>query len=153
MKKWIPVLIFAVSLSLNAQTTTTTAPTIAEIVTVRVDHLTKLLNLTTAQAASATATFTIEVTAVEPLQASLATAKTALDTAIESDSTTGITAAIATISSLRSQILQAEATADATFYASLTAPQQTIDKELLAVGVDFYGHPNRGMGNGGHGGH
>jgi len=117
-------------------------------VSARVDRLTKLLTLTPAQAASATSIFTIEVTAVEPLKASVATAKTALDTAIESNSATEISAAITMIASLHSQILQAEATADAAFYALLTSTQQTVDKELIATGLDFYGGKGPAAGSG-----
>ena len=158
MNKWIPVLaITALSLPVFGQTTTTT-PTIADIVAARVARLTKLLTLTTAQAATATALFTTEETAVEPLQTSLTTAQTALTTAIEANSATGIASTIATITSLEGQILQAEATASAGFYAILTTAQQTIDQELLAGGLDAYCDPVLGAGGGGpgpggHGGH
>ncbi|HWE52771.1 MAG TPA: hypothetical protein VG273_23460 [Bryobacteraceae bacterium] len=153
MSKWIPVLVLAtLSSQLFGQTTTNT-PTIAEIVAARVARLTKLLTLTTAQAATATSLFTIEETAVEPLKTSLVTAQTALTTAIEANSATGVTAAIATITSLEGQILQAEATASAGFYAVLTTAQQTIDQELLAGGLDAYCDPVASIGGSLDGGH
>jgi len=136
--------LFSVS-PVTAQTTTPTPPTIAEIVAARVARLTKLLTLTTAEAATATSLFTIEETALETLETSEATAVTALDTAIEAN--TGVAAAVAALGLIRTQEIQAKATADAAFYLILTTTQQAIEKELLAAGLDSTGHCK---GPGGH---
>lgn len=147
-------LIAVASSFLPAQTTTTTAPTIAEIVAARVAHLTKLLTLTTAQASQATSYFTTEVTALTTLNSTLATAKTALTTAVEADSTPGITAAATTIGTVTMQEAQAEGTAQAQFYAILTTAQQTIYQEVLASGLDADASDCvGGIGPGGGGGH
>ena len=138
-------LIVAAASVLSAQFSTGgTAPTIADIVAARVARLTKLLTLTTAQAASATSLFTTEETALSTIRTSLAAARTALTTAVEANS--GISAAATAIGNLVTQQELAEGTAEGMFYAELTTDQQTKYKELLAAGLD------NGGGPGGHGG-
>jgi hypothetical protein len=136
------VLLTTASLPLFAAT-----PTPANSVTDTVNRLTKLLTLTTAQAATATSLFTTETTTVQTAQASLATAQTALNTAIEADS--GVSAAITTITGLDTTILLAEATADAGLYAVLTSAQQTIYATLLTSGLDGFGNFGTGICLGG----
>ena len=132
---------------LPAQTTGTThtAPTVAEIVTARVARLTKILTLTAAQESTATTLFTTEVTALQTLDTSLTTARTAITTAVEANSATGIATAATQIGTLTAQQEQVEATADAAFYVSLTADQQTKYKALLSRGLDDFG-PGPGPG-------
>jgi hypothetical protein len=114
----------------------------ATVVANQVARLTKLLTLTTAQAAQATTIFTNALSAVTPLKTSLSTDRTALKTAIQGNATTTIDTLSATIGSLTGQITAIQSKADAAFYASLTAAQQTI---LNASGG--------GLGDpGGHGG-
>ena len=118
----------------------------------QVAHLTKLLTLTTAQAAQATSLFTTEETTISTLRTSLQTAQTALKTAVEANSASGITAAATQIGTLDTQVVEARATADAAFYAMLTTAQQTIYNELPQGGPGFGppGGPGRtGRGPGG----
>lgn len=150
MTKWFRILaVTAVAAaSLPAQTSTTNAPTVAEIVANRVARLTKLLTLTTAQVTQATTIFTAEETALATIQTSLTTAHTALTTAVEANDTSGITTQSTQIGALTTQEVHAEATADAAFYLILTADQQTKYKELLAAGLDAV--PGHGPGGNGH---
>jgi len=130
MKRSVSTILAAgalVGIVVLAQTTTSTQPTpptIAQQVTQRVAHLTTLLDLTTGQQASATTIFTVELTALAPLQTSEQTAQTALATAIKSDSASAITVAADTIGSLAGQQAQAEGTGEAAFYITLTSAQQ-----------------------------
>ena len=115
-----------------AQTTTTTPtpPTIAEIVAGMVAHYTTLLDLTSAQQATATTIFTTQQTGLQALQTSMQTAQTALQTAITSNSASGLSAAATAIGSLTAQQTLIQATGTAAFYAILTSDQQTKFTEL-----------------------
>jgi Spy/CpxP family protein refolding chaperone len=73
-------------------------------------------------------------------------ARTALQTAIESNDTAGINAQAAQIGTLTTQEVEAQATARAAFYAILTADQQTKYKQLMAAGPGGL----RGFGGPGH---
>jgi hypothetical protein len=130
---------------LSAQMTAPTPPTVAEIVAARVARLTKLLTLSSTQAATATNLFLVSVAADQTAATNLAAARTALTTAVETNS--GIPAAANAIGALITQRAIADATADAGLYAILNMAQQTIYKELLAGGLDNIG-PGR-MGGGG----
>jgi Spy/CpxP family protein refolding chaperone len=149
MTKWFrTIALTAISAAiLPAQT----GPSITDMVANRVAHLTKLLTLTTAQAAQATSLFTTEESTISTLRTSLQTAQTALKTAVEANSASGITAAATQIGSLDTQIVEARATADAAFYAMLTTAQQTIYNELPEGGPGFGppGGPGGGRGPGG----
>ncbi|WP_031495894.1 hypothetical protein [Bryobacter aggregatus] len=137
---WITLTLLSCSLVPAQQPSSThTAPTITELVAARVARLTKLLTLTSAQAAAATSTFTIEETTVSAIRTNLATVKTALTTAIETNNGSGIASAATQTGTLTAQRVQAEASAEATFYLSLTATQRTIYQELLASGL--HGNP------------
>ena len=105
--------------------TSTTAPDPTTIVANRVARLTKLLTLTTAQAASATTIFTNSLTAITPLQTTLSTDSTSLASAVKTNSTGVIDQLSASIGSLSGQILDIQSKADASFYALLDATQQT----------------------------
>lgn len=129
-----------------ADTPTTAAPTIADIVAHRVARLTTLLTLTTAQQATATTLFTTEETALAAIRTSRDTAQTALTTAIEANDKNGIVAAATQFGSFETQEVEADATAQAGFYASLTADQKTKYKTLLEGGG---GDGGRGGGPGG----
>ncbi len=125
--------------------TSANAPTVAELVASRVARLSKILTLTAAQESTATTLFTKEITTLQSLQTGLATAQTAIIAAVEANSASGIVTAATQIGTLTAQQEQAEATADAAFYASLTTDQQTKYKALLSHGLDDYG-----TGFGGH---
>ncbi len=133
-----------------ADTTSTSAPTIADRVAQKVARLTTLLTLTTAQQATATTLFTTEETALAAIETSRTTARTALTTSIEANDKNGIVTAATQLGSLETQEVEAEATAQAGFYASLTADQKTKYKTLLEGGGDIGG---RGPGRPGGGPH
>ena len=107
-----------------AQSTTTTAPTVAQQVAQRVAQLTTLLDLTSGQQTSATTIFTTEQTALDTIQTNEQTAQTALQTAITGNSLTGINSAAATIGTLATQQAEAIGTGEAAFYLILTSAQQ-----------------------------
>ena len=114
--------------------TTHTPPTPAQIVANRVARLTKVLTLTTAQQAEATTIFTTEQTALAPISANLKTARTALQAAVQANDSGTISAQASTIGALTTQEVQAQSTANAAFYAILTAAQQTIYNQRGAWG-------------------
>lgn len=111
-----------------------TPPTPAQQVANKVARLTVLLMLSTSQQATATTIFTTEQTALTPLAASMKTARTALKTAVEANNTSGIASEAATIGSLTTQEVQAQSTANADFYAILTATQQAQYNKLGGIG-------------------
>lgn len=152
MKKWIysALALGLLSSTVWAQTSgaTRTPPDPAQMIANRVARLTTLLTLTTDQQTAATAIFTTEQTAVSALMASMQSARTALHTAVQSNDLAGITAAATQIGALTTQQIEAQAKADAAFYALLTPDQQTKYNELRSGG---FGHPGHG-GPGGPGG-
>lgn len=136
-----------------AQSTTHTPPTPAQIVANQVARLTKLLDLTTTEQASATTIFTTEETALAAIRTSMHTARTALQADIKSGNTADITTQAATIGSLTTQEVEAQATASASFYAILTADQQSKYETLGPLGPGGPGGPGgRGPGGPGPGG-
>ena len=102
-----------------------TPPTPAQIAANIVARLTTLLDLTSAQQAMATTIFTAQATSDQSIGAQMQTAQAALQTAVTSNSTSGIASAASTIGSLTTQKVTADAGADAAFYAILTPDQQT----------------------------
>jgi Spy/CpxP family protein refolding chaperone len=119
-------------------------PTVAN----RVARLTTLLTLTTAQQTQATTIFTTEETALTPIRTSLDTARTALNAAILKNDSAAIVTEATQIGTLTTQQVEAQAKADASFYALLTTDQQTKYTELKSAG---FGGPG-GPGGPGHGG-
>jgi hypothetical protein len=109
----------------NAQNTTHTPPTPAQIVSNMVARLTKLLDLNTTQQASATTIFTTEETALATIRTSMHTARTALAGDIKSDNTADIATQATAIGALTTQEVQAQGVADAAFYGILTSDQQS----------------------------
>ena len=132
---------------LFGDTTPPAPPSAADMIANQVARLTKLLTLTTAQRAQATTIFTTEQTAMDALRTPMDTARTALDTAVHNNK--GINDAALSIGSLTAQQVYAQATADAAFYAILTADQKTVYDELKAAGL---GGPPPQPGPGGPGG-
>jgi Spy/CpxP family protein refolding chaperone len=128
-----------------AQTTTGTPthtpPTPAQVAAHRVQFLTTLLSLTSDQQAQATTIFTTAATANATTRTSLKAAHTALKTAIQNNDTAGINQAASQIGNLEGQSTLAQATADAAFYAILTADQKT---KFSSLGAD--GHFGGGFG-------
>ena len=120
-----------------------TPPTPAEMVADQVARLTKLLDLTSTQQASATTIFTTEQTALTTLRTSLHTARTALQTAIKSNDTGTMGTDATQIGTLTGQQVLAQATASGAFYAILTADQQSKYDTLGPLGGGP-GGPGRG---------
>ncbi len=135
------------SLLVHAQGTST-PPTTAQIVTNRVARLTKLLDLNPSQQTSATTIFTTEQTALATLRTSMQTAHSALQTAIKSSDTATIGTESTQLGTLSGEQTLAQATADAAFYAILTADQQSKYDTLGPLG----GGPGGPGGPGGFGG-
>jgi Spy/CpxP family protein refolding chaperone len=113
------------SMLANAQPPTHTPPTPAQMVSNQVARLTKLLDLNVTQQASATTIFTTEETTLATVRTGLRTAHTALQADIKSGNKTDIATQATTIGGLTTQEVEAQATADAEFYATLTADQQS----------------------------
>ena len=119
-----------------------TPPRPAQIVANRVSRLTTVLSLTSAQQSSATTIFTTEETALSGFRTTMTTDREALQTAIEANDAAAIAAAAAQIGTITTQEVQTRGTADAAFYATLTADQQTKYKQLQESG----GHGPHGGG-------
>jgi hypothetical protein len=113
---------------------TTTTTDVATIVTREVNFLTSLLTLTTGQQTQATTIFTNALNSIITQQTAITTAQTALATAVKANDTAGITTQATAIGTAEGKIVQLQATADAAFYALLTADQKT---KLLAADDDF----------------
>jgi len=122
--------------------TSSTPPDTATIVANRVARLTKLLALTTAQAAQATTIFTNSLNAITPLQTTLSTDRTSLAAAVKTNSISTIDQLSASIGSLNGQILDIQSKADAAFYAILDATQKT------TLDASHTGRGGRGFGRG-----
>jgi Spy/CpxP family protein refolding chaperone len=133
------VILAAVSLCAQQPGTQPALPTPAQMVANRVARLTALLSLTTAQQTQATAVFTTERTAVSGLLTGLQTARTTLQTAVQSNNTAAIAEQATVIGNLTTQQVEAGANAEASFYAILTADQQTKYKQLLSTGFGRLG--------------
>jgi len=141
--------LMALTISLaSAQSTPPTPPTPAQIVANQVARLTKLLDLTSTQQASATTIFTTEQTALATIRTSLHTARSALQTAIKSDDAITIGTEASQIGTLTGQEVLAQATASGAFYAILTADQQSKYDTLgpLGGGPGGPGGPGPHMG-------
>ena len=130
----------------QAQGTPPTPPTAAQMVTNQVARLTKLLDLTSAQQASATTYFTAEQTTLATLRTSMQTARMALQTAIESGDTNAIGTESTQIGALTGQEVLAQSTAAALFYGILSADQQSKYQTLGPLGLGGMGGPGGGPG-------
>src|SRR5580693_2012610 len=122
------------SVLMHAQSTPSTPPTTAQIVSNLVARLTKLLDLTSTQQASATTIFTTEQTALATVRTNMQTARKALQTAIQSDDTATIGTEAAQIGTLTGEEVLAQATASGAFYAILTTEQQSKYETLGPLG-------------------
>ena len=109
-------------------------PSPANRVERRVQFLTTLLTLTTAQQQQATTIFTNEATSATTLLASLRTARQSLRTAVENTDANTINQLSTTIGNLTAQLASNEATANAAFYQMLTPDQQAKLKDYQSRG-------------------
>jgi Spy/CpxP family protein refolding chaperone len=118
-----------------------------------VARLTTLLNLTSDQQTQAATLFSAEETANASLFASFRTARSALQAAIEKNDADAIATQATQLGSLTTQQTENDAKTQASFYAILTADQQTKYQQLLAAGIAGPGPGFGGPGGpGGHGG-
>jgi Spy/CpxP family protein refolding chaperone len=136
----------------SAQSTPPTPPTPAQMVANQIARLTKLLDLSSTQQASATAIFTTEQTALAALRTSMQTARSALQTAIKSDDAATIGTEATQIGALHGEEVLAQATAAGAFYAILTADQQSKYDTLGPLGGGPGGRGPGGPGPRGVGG-
>ena len=133
-----------------------TPPTAAQRIANRVAHLTTLLTLNAGEQAQATTIFTAEQNALSGVMTNMRTARTALKAAVQKNDQAAIAAQAAQIGSLVTQETQAQATAEAAFFAILDSTQQAKFNELHSPGFGggpggFGGPGGRGRGPGGPG--
>jgi Spy/CpxP family protein refolding chaperone len=143
---------FTTLLARAQSTTAPTPPSPAQMVANQVARLTKLLDLTSAQQASATTIFATEQTAMATDRTNLQTARKALQTAIKANDTGAIATQATQIGTLTGDQVLAQSTASAAFYLILTADQQSKYDTLgpLGGGPGGFGGPGgpgpRGVG-------
>jgi len=125
-------------------------PDPATMVQNQVTRLTALLSLTTAQAAQATTIFTNAANAVTPIQTTLNTDRQSLDTAIEGNATATIDQLSSMIGGLMGQTTAIQSKAQAAFYATLTADQQSKLNALGPMGMGPMMGPGPGVPPPGH---
>ena len=109
----------------------------AERIAKRVEMLTKVIDLTEAQAASITAILTKEVADMEPLRAQLETLRARLKEAVDSGSAGGIDTAAEAIGEVHGQVVAPQAKTRVAFLAVLT-PAQIAKLEAIR---DHFGKP------------
>jgi Spy/CpxP family protein refolding chaperone len=127
----------------QAQTPPThTPPSPASIAQHEVQRYTTLLSLTSTQVEQATTIFTTEATARQNSWASEKAAHQTLETAIKNNDTATIQSTAATLGQMQGEQLAAHASAQAQFYAILTADQKTKFGELEQE--HMMGGPGRG---------
>jgi Spy/CpxP family protein refolding chaperone len=124
--------------------TSGTPPDPATVVANQVARLTSLLSLTTAQQTQATTIFTNSLNAITPIQTTIKTDQTSLQTAVKANDTATIDQLAGAIGTAQGQILSIQNKADAAFYAILTSDQQTKLSQS-----HFFGGPGFGFGPGG----
>jgi Spy/CpxP family protein refolding chaperone len=103
----------------------------------RVKFLTTILSLSSAQQQQALAIFTNAGNSETNWHDSMKAAHEALDTAVKSNDSAGISQAATSIGDLSAQMITAHAKADAAFYQILTADQKTKYNELEPHGPMF----------------
>jgi Spy/CpxP family protein refolding chaperone len=107
----------------------------------RINFLTTLLTLTSAQQQQATTIFTSAAANETTLRSNLKTAHDSLTTAIHNNDSAGLEQAATTIGNLTAQTTLAQAKADAAFYQILTPDQQTKLNQIESQGhVWHMGH-------------
>jgi|SRR5579859_1003646 len=130
----------------------TQAPDPAEMVQHHVDHLTKMLSLTTQQQQQATTLLTQVVNNQKTIHEQMRAAHQNLLMAIKNNDPASIDQNSNAIGNLTAQQIAAHAKAMATFYQSLTPDQQTKFQEMVHHGMGM-GMGMDGMGMHGHGDH
>lgn len=151
MRKFLLLIVVCVLAAAAVSQTAPTPPTPAQIAQRQVDHLTRVLSLTSGQQAQALTIFTNAATAGASLHDSMKTAHDALSAAITANNAGGIDQASQAIGSLSAQETSIRGKADAAFYQILTPDQQSTYSKSLAGGPGGPGFGPR-MRFGGHGG-
>jgi Spy/CpxP family protein refolding chaperone len=121
-----------------------TPPSATDMVQHRVQFLTTLLSLSTAQQQQAATIFTNAVSANSVLIDSLKAARQSLRDAVKANDAAGIEQAANTIGTLTAQRMSTEAKADAAFYQLLTAEQSAKYDQMQAHMPGHHG-PGPGM--------
>lgn len=131
----------------SAQTTAAphTPPSPAKMAQHRVSYLTTVLSLTPEQQTQATTIFTGEANSFSSLHSQMRTARKNLETAIQKNDTAAISQLSAAIGNLTAQMTQADASAKAAFYQTLTADQQTKLSQLESDRGFGMGHMRGGF--------
>ena len=138
-------LVCATSL-LSAQTESATAQTPhnpATFVQHRVNYLTTVLSLSSAQQAQATTIFTGAANNMSSIHSEMKTTRQSLQTAVKNNDTAQINQLSSTMGGLAGQMIQSRATAKAAFYQTLTPEQQT---KLTQLESQRHGWGHKGMG-------
>lgn len=123
--------------ALVAQNQMRFAPDPEAMVQRRVQHLTTLLSLNSAQQTQALAIFTKTETSLSSVFEGMKTAHEDLQSAVKKNDVNAIEAAATTIGNLTKELTADHATADAAFYQILTPDQQTKFAELEGGDVGF----------------
>lgn len=145
MKAILKVTVAAVSLAVYALAQPA-PPDPATMAQHRVTQLTSQLSLSSTQASQASTIYTNAATAAAPLQAQMHTYRSALQAAVKSGNTETIEQTAASIGATMGQIMAIQSKADAAFYLTLSASQQTT---LNAIPGGFGGPGPGGPGAGG----
>jgi Spy/CpxP family protein refolding chaperone len=123
-------------------------PDPAAMISRRVGRLTTVLGLTDAQQKQATQIFTDAITKGSTITTSLRSARTDLKNATQQNNSSNIHIAATTIGTLTAQLTEAEALAQASFYAILTPDQQTKVSQLESQRPGMFGGGPRPGGPG-----
>jgi Spy/CpxP family protein refolding chaperone len=151
MNRRLFTLLAATACSIFAQTPPA-PPTPAQMAANMVAHIAVVLNLTTAQQASAITIFANAETTLAGIRANSRTAHDSLKAAIEANDTATIASVANQLGSLEAQQITVDATAHAAAYALLTADQKTKFAAIVGPGgLTGMGGPGHGPGPGGFG--
>jgi Spy/CpxP family protein refolding chaperone len=150
MKKTFAIFVIACALGVSALVAQNTAPgNPGNFVQHRVNYLTTLLSLTSAQQQQATTIFTNAASAEASVRTSMKAARQTLQTAVQSNDAATIEQTANTIGNLTAQTTANQAKADAAFYQTLTPAQQT---KLAQFESQNHGRMSGRMGPAGYGG-
>ena len=114
-------------------------PDPAAMIARRVGRLTTVLGLSDAQQQQASKIFTDATTKASTIFTSMRSARTDLKTATQQNNSSNIHIAATTIGNLTAQLTEAEALAQASFYASLTPDQQAKVNQLESQRPGMFG--------------
>jgi Spy/CpxP family protein refolding chaperone len=145
----LPLALLAATLAFGQTSGTTAAPTPATLAQMRVNQLTRLLNLTDAQKATALSIYTTAITSAQTLQDSLKTNHTSMTAAIQKNDSATIDSLATAGGVLQGKLMAINAKADASFYQILTTDQKAIFDAMPRGGGRGPGGPGMGgMGPG-----